>query len=58
VTRAAAQVGITQSAMSNSLARLRKLLGDELLTRTPDGMRLTPRAAALVEPVRSALRQF
>ncbi len=58
VTRAAAQVGITQSAMSNSLARLRKLLGDELLTRTPDGMRLTPRAAALAEPVRSALRQF
>lgn len=58
VTRAAAQVGITQSAMSNSLARLRKLLGDELLTRTPDGMRLTPRAAVLAEPVRSALRQF
>ncbi|MCE4226608.1 LysR family transcriptional regulator [Methylobacterium sp. C25] len=58
VTRAAAQVGIGQSAMSSSLSRLRKLLGDELLTRLPDGMRLTPRAMALVEPVRTALRQF
>ncbi len=58
VTRAAVKVGITQSAMSSNLARLRKLLGDELLTRTPDGMRPTPRALALVEPVRAALRQF
>lgn len=58
VTRAAGQVGIGQSAMSGSLARLRKLLGDELLTRVPDGMQLTPRAVALIEPVRSALRQF
>ncbi len=58
VTRAAVKVGITQSAMSSSLARLRKLLGDELLTRTPDGMRPTPRALSLVEPVRAALRQF
>jgi len=58
VTRAAAKVGITQSAMSSSLARLRRLLGDELLTRTPDGMRPTPRSLALVEPVRAALRQF
>ncbi|CAO4186093.1 hypothetical protein CLBKND_04861 [Methylorubrum aminovorans] len=58
VTRAAGQVGIGQSAMSSSLARLRKLMGDELLTRVPDGMQLTPRAMALVEPVRTALRQF
>ena len=58
VTRAAEQVGIGQSAMSSALARLRKLLGDELLTRAPDGMRLTPRAKALIEPVRASLRQF
>lgn len=44
VTRAAGQVGIGQSGMSSSLARLRNLLGDELLTRTPEGMQLTPRA--------------
>lgn len=58
VTRAAQRVGIGQSAMSSSLARLRKLLGDELLTRVPEGMALTPRAMALVEPTRASLRQF
>lgn len=43
VTKAAACVGIGQSAMSHNLARLRELFGDELLTRGADGMRLTPR---------------
>ena len=33
VTRAAARVGLGQSAMSHNLARLRTLFGDELLTR-------------------------
>lgn len=58
VTRAAARVGIGQPAMSASLARLRRLLGDELLTRAPEGMRPTPRALALAEPVRRTLRQI
>lgn len=58
VTRAATRVGIGQSAMSHNLARLRELLDDELLTRGPDGMRLTPRAVALLEPVRAALAQI
>ncbi|HEU0151261.1 MAG TPA: LysR family transcriptional regulator [Bradyrhizobium sp.] len=58
VTRAAARVGIGQSAMSHNLARLRELFGDELLTRGPDGFRLTPRAALLVEPVRTTLSQI
>jgi DNA-binding transcriptional LysR family regulator len=57
VTRAASRVGIGQSAMSHNLARLRQLFGDELLTRGPDGMRLTPRAATLLEPVRTMLAQ-
>lgn len=57
VTRAAARVGLGQSAMSHNLARLRALFGDELLTRGPDGMRPTPRALALAEPVRAALLQ-
>ena len=57
VTRAAACVGLGQSAMSHNLARLRALFGDELLTRGPEGMRPTPRALALAEPVRAALSQ-
>ena len=58
VTRAAARVGLGQSAMSHNLARLRALFGDELLRRAPDGMRPTPRALALVDPVRVALSQI
>jgi len=58
VTRAAARVGLGQSAMSHNLARLRDVFGDELLTRGPEGLRLTPRATALVEPVRTALAQI
>ena len=57
VTRAAARVGIGQSAMSHNLARLRELFGDELLTRGSEGMRLTPRAVALLEPSRTMLAQ-
>jgi DNA-binding transcriptional LysR family regulator len=57
VTRAAARGGIGQSAMSHNLARLRELFGDELLTRGSDGMRLTPRAVTLLEPVRTMLAQ-
>ncbi|MEH2513397.1 DNA-binding transcriptional LysR family regulator [Nitrobacteraceae bacterium AZCC 1564] len=58
VTRAASRVGIGQSAMSHNLARLRDVFSDELLTRSPEGMRLTPRAMALVEPVRTTLVQI
>src|SRR5438270_8827491 len=57
VTRAAARVGIGQSAMSHNLSRLRELFSDELLTRGPAGMRLTPRAAMLFEPVQAMLAQ-
>lgn len=55
VTRAAARVGLGQSAMSHNLARLRQLLDDELLVRAPDGMRPTPRALALADRVRITL---
>jgi len=57
VTRAAARLGLGQSAMSHSLARLRTLFGDELLTRAPDGMHATPRAMALQDLARQALAQ-
>jgi len=58
VTRAAARFGLGQSAMSHNLARLRELFGDELLTRGPEGMRPTPRALALIDPVRITLAQI
>ncbi len=53
VTRAAADVGLSQPAMSRSLARLRELHGDPLLVRTPSGYVLTARAQAL-RPVLAA----
>ena len=56
VTRAAEQMGLTQSAMSNTLARLRSLLGDPVLVRGAGGMKPTDRALDLIEPVGEALR--
>jgi len=47
VTRAADVVGLSQSAMSRSLARLRRLLDDDLLVRTGDGYVLTATAEAV-----------
>lgn len=55
VTRAAERVGVTQSAMSHTLRRLRDLFGDPLLVRGKGEMVLTPRAEALVVPLRSGL---
>ena len=55
VTRAASRLGLTQPAVSHSLRRLRDLLGDELLVRTAQGMRPTPRALELRPAVRAAL---
>jgi DNA-binding transcriptional LysR family regulator len=58
VTRAAHIVGVSQPAMSHMLARLRDQFGDPLLVRTTRGMEPTPRAVALIDPVRLALRQL
>src|SRR5436190_9923054 len=55
VPRAATRIGITQSAASHALARLRKLTGDELLVRGRDGMVPTLRADAIGAPLRRAL---
>ncbi len=56
VTKAAKRVGLTQSAMSHTLGRLREHLGDPLLVRagrhmvrTAKGEALAPRVARLVE---------
>ena len=55
VSRVADTLGVSQPAVSNALARLRKLLGDELFTPTPKGMEPTPFAEQMVEPVAYAL---
>jgi DNA-binding transcriptional LysR family regulator len=55
VTAAAARLELTQPAVSNALARLRKLFGDPLFVRTPGGMDATPFARELAQPVRQAL---
>lgn len=55
ITRAARRLGLSQSATSHALARLRRALGDPLLVRSPDGLVPTPRAEALAGPVREAL---
>jgi DNA-binding transcriptional LysR family regulator len=44
ISRAASRVGMSQSAMSRALQRLRRVLDDELLVRTENEYRLTPRA--------------
>src|SRR5215468_4476680 len=43
-TRAARRLHLTQSALSNALARLRAQLGDRLVVRTGRGLAPTPRA--------------
>lgn len=55
VTRAARRVGLSQSATSHALARLRSLLGDPLLVRSGRGMTPTARARQLAGPLRRAL---
>jgi len=56
VTVAGERIGLSQPAMSNALSRLRQLFDDPLFVRTPRGMRPTPFAQQLAQPVREALR--
>lgn len=55
VSVVADKLGLTQPAISNALARLRKVLGDELFLRTSRGMEPTPYANQLAEPIATAL---
>jgi len=57
VTRAADVVEVSQPAMSRILARLREDFGDPLLVRSGAGMKRTPRAEALADPIRALLKQ-
>jgi DNA-binding transcriptional LysR family regulator len=55
VTAAASSLGLTQSAVSNQLARLREAFDDPLFVRTSEGMVPTPRAIAIADPIRKSL---
>ena len=55
VSKAAEKLGLTQPAVSNTLAKLRRQFGDDLFVRTPTGMMPTPLAEQLAEPIGYAL---
>lgn len=55
VSETAKTLGLTQPAVSNALARLRRVLDDDLFVRTSRGMAPTPLALQLAEPVGVAL---
>lgn len=58
VTRAAASIGLTQSATSSALARLRVLFEDELFVRSAQGMQPTPRAEQLSPEIAEILARL
>jgi DNA-binding transcriptional LysR family regulator len=51
----AVELGLTQSAISQALKRLRDIFGDELFLRRPHGMEPTATALALEAPVAAAV---
>jgi DNA-binding transcriptional LysR family regulator len=58
VTRAAQKLHVTQSAVSNALARLRELLGDPLFVRHGRGLVPTPRAQELAPLMQRAMGEL
>ncbi len=58
VTRTGARLGLTQSAVSHALGRLRDLLGDPLFTREGRSMQPTARASEIARAVHAALDQL
>src|SRR5438067_10357028 len=57
-TRAGSRLGLSQSAISHALNRLRYVLKDELFVRGPDGMQPTERAAEIAPRLRQGLLQL
>lgn len=51
----ATELGLTQSAISQAVKRLRDIFGDDLFLRRPHGMEPTATALALEDPVRRAV---
>jgi DNA-binding transcriptional LysR family regulator len=58
VARAAARLHVTPSAVSNSLARLRDVFGDPLVTRKGRGVVPTPKAAEIAPAIARAIREI
>jgi DNA-binding transcriptional LysR family regulator len=58
VTRTGARLGLTQSAVSHALNRLRYQLGDELFQRSAGGMQPTRRALEIAPSLHAALGQL
>lgn len=57
ISAAARRLGLTQSAVSNALGRLRRTFDDELFVRTAHGMQPTPLAQQMAEPIGAAMAQ-
>ncbi len=58
LTRAAANLAMSQPAVSNALKRLREAIGDALVVRSGYGVEPTPTALAIWPTVRDALAQL
>ena len=58
VTAAAERLGLTQSAVSHALERLREVLGDPLFVKSGRGIAATARAEALAAPARQLLQDL
>src|ERR1019366_9524786 len=58
LTRTGQRLGLTQSAVSHALSRLRHMLNDELFVRSPEGMLPTPRAERMAGPIHQALQDL
>lgn len=55
ISRAANRLGLSQPAVSNALARLRKATGDRLFVRLAHGMAPTPYAVRIAGPIGKSL---
>ncbi|MBI5108447.1 MAG: LysR family transcriptional regulator [Rhodocyclales bacterium] len=55
ISRAAERLNLSQPAVSNALARMRKATGDRLFVRLGNSMVPTPYAQGIADPIRQAL---
>ncbi len=58
VSAAAARLGLTQSAVSHALGKLRAILGDPLFVKSGRGIVATAHAEALAEPARRLISEL